>query len=178
MNLLNPLFLFVTLLLIVSCKKDKTNEPESVNTPTPVIAPCSLVENMFICPPSVLDSLIYISDTIMENDPDFNVESCHYYIKKKSTNPSLNLHFYFVNEPVTGKYKTSQYDAFLESENHVLMRHDFGGFSLTTTGYDSDTIYVNNEDGIITISFCDLNVHYWGFPTIETFCSTKVTIEK
>lgn len=160
----------LSLFAIMACKKKETEQP-LVTTKQPLIAPCALEENVLYSGYQSTDTISYDGDSI-STTPDINLINCHYFIHKKG---DYDMRLYFQNEPQTGYYITT-YGNSLEYENNVILKNECASFTITT--YYADTLYVNNEDGIITISFCDLGVTLDEELQAQSWISGLITVEK
>jgi hypothetical protein len=147
---LRVFFILCTLFLMTpSCNKHKK---PAINSAPPLLAPCGMPDNSLYS--------AWFTDTVHYNKykityaPDVPYENCHYHVKLKSEDSSVVTHLYFKEEPQTGIYIPGDYQT-LESDASFGIKHIKGSFEYFCRQSD-DPVYVNNKNGIITISFCNL----------------------
>jgi hypothetical protein len=160
--------------LVTSCKK-KTKEALPIEHP--IIAPCDLHENVLYSGWTNADTVYYLSDSI-STVPDITVDSCHYYIRKVSGSLYRNMHLYFREEPASGKYLLSCQPALADAHS-VYFRQELGAIPIIPMEHDfMDTIYVNNANDIITISFCDIVTRREGMAQTHILCRALIKVTK
>ena len=148
MNYIKSVFLLAALLLIISCKKE-VEQPICEPKPDPVLAPCDLPEDFFYSEHT--DTLKYIGNYV-SNMPDLPYENCHYYVRLKTGSPNVKTHLYFREEPKSGIYIPAV-AMNLDTDTTFAIRHDYGGLNFIPHA-SGDVAYVNNQDGVITVSYC------------------------
>jgi hypothetical protein len=112
----------------------------------------------------------------ISNIPDIPIENCNYHIQLKPSTSSRLSHFYFRDEPKTGYYFAWN-DSTLIDEHKFLFRQDYGSFTIVPIPV-GDTLYVENNDDRIILSFCPSRFQLEGFDQIQSYASAKITIYK
>lgn len=140
-------------LMTPSCNKHKK---PAINSAPPLLAPCGMPDNSLYSA-WFTDTVHYNKYTITDT-PDVAYPNCHYHVKLKSENNDVITHLYFREEPQTGIYIPGDYQT-LDSDTSFGIKHNKGSFDYIClpTG---DPVYVNNKNGVITISFCYLMLRF------------------
>lgn len=144
------------LLFVISCNKQKK---PAVNSAPPLLAPCEFPENTMTIFSIIANTTLEYIGSFTSETPDVPFENCHYYVRLKTNTSDARSHFYFTEEPKTGIYHPS-FGFSLDSSSAIGIRHEVSIHNgLTMVIWPSgDPVHVNNQNGKITISWC--NVYY------------------
>jgi hypothetical protein len=143
------------IITLFACKKDSKKENQNIipTAPPPphvdLIAPCE--SNM-----NELDHSYCIKDSIFSNHPQFPNSTFQIGFYNSSAQKIL---FGFTSEPATGYYKTIDAVS-VDFPNRVAIISELVWMTYTSE-YTADSVYVENNNDYIIISYCNLPMTFF-----------------